>query len=756
MEGSSFIPYWQPLGDPAGPNSWVFFVVAQVAGHHRPLAVVSSVGDNDPLESLQGYPLAACCRRIVTIFSDPANHVAIRAELTLAASYYKEHSSDATNDEYLPKLVELPQLNRRQYNPDRYRPWDRMHIPEFPFIATCLVQGVGFSPQTRRTAAILLEPLGTVYRDDSVEWGMVIIDITQLEAVRYGIVGFTVDMAKFVATPRDAWPPFTGATGTGVFEEGPLRVIEDPRPRRVMSAAEYMSKFKYTTPPRELDVSACEILAGVPLVDTAVMDTVWPGPSPRINDIRPSSISLVSPLKTEMVEQSEAISRLIQRAIELGKIDESILTGIRSIPNYQGLLRDHLIRQHFDALSTRTDAQSIGELVRLGFTNSGHLGLEQLTQFPAVLISIAWNTPANVDTGNNESLSSVSFCVDSVQGSLAELADILSRLDNLRELYLLQKPTQECDNLSIRLLEELAARPHVLQHTKVMLASAYSCALRKMPWLPDTICYNTDNTLQHALLSAFPVQQILVRQGRDFPPSSPHKYIYFSISLHDGLLKPQRFAAGFLLYLVTLVPDDILNQKAQVFSFSSSPASLAADPLSAAEVSPILAENFTLPDRFPDDTTCSPLVHDLNPVGWTVIVTQDACPRSRSLVKGWQQPNYIRYAFVRPRREPIAIDESRSLESLGPENLEVVGLKEFLAITSPEIDPALVDRRIAEVQQRLAEWEENLPSDIEPLSVLMQTEAAEILHESLRQARERNKRLRNFLAEDHEGVDFYF
>ena len=41
----------------------------------------------------------------------------------------------------------------------------------------------------------------------------------------------------------------------------------------------------------------------------------------------------------------------------------------------------------------------------------------------------------------------------------------------------------------------------------------------------------------------------------------------------------------------------------QLFSFSSAPASLAADVLTAAEVSPIFAENFTIPIWLPSHTS---------------------------------------------------------------------------------------------------------------------------------------------------------
>ncbi|KAI0528439.1 hypothetical protein GGR58DRAFT_316662 [Xylaria digitata] len=759
MAEPPFKPYWRPMGRPAGPNSWVFFVVARIAGCHRPVAIVSSVGDNDASDSLQGFPLISCCRRIVTIFADSTNHVAIRAELALATSYYTTRSGDGGYGEHHSKPAELPEFHRRRdLMSVRERPWDCMRLPEFPFIATCLLQGVGFDPHTRRTAPIFLEPLATVYRDTSVEWGMVIADITDLETVRYGVVGFTVDMAKFIpsleAEKKSALLPM-GAMGPGAFEEGDdLRVIEDPRPRRAISAAEYMNKFAYKVPTYEGNAYTSELLAQIPLIGPTAMSLVWPLLSSNDNNVQPLPAPLSLPLSVERTQQDQAITKLIQTAIDLDHLDESVLAEVRSIPNFRAPLCHGLIQQYSDQLHSSTSNQSVGRLVRLAFAHHNHLGLEQLKHLSAGLISAAWYGSGDIDKNDvNDNLTSISLCIDSVWSTPAQLADILSQFDTLSDLYVLQSPTQECDTLGLRLLEELAARPPVLSRTKLMLASAYSSALRKKLWLPTPTISHYGDAFQATILDLFPVQQILVRHGLDFRGQAD-SYIYHCVSLHDGLLKPERFAAGFLLYLATLLPADMFNPKAQVFSFSSSPASLAADPSSAAQVSPILAENFALPESFPDDSACSPLVQDLVPRGWTVIVSQEIYPLPRGILPQ-QEPYYIHYAFVRPRRKPITVDHPPLLERLGPEELQVVGLKEFLAITSPEVDTALIDRRIGELQKQLAVWWGGLPSDMEHLSVLTQAEAAQALLHSLVEARRRKQRLCELARENNKEWNWY-
>jgi hypothetical protein len=62
---------------------------------------------------------------------------------------------------------------------------------------------------------------------------------------------------------------------------------------------------------------------------------------------------------------------------------------------------------------------------------------------------------------------------------------------------------------------------------------------------------------------------------------------------------------------------------------------------------------------------------------------------------------YIQYAFVRPIRNRVAVEDSQ-LEHPGPENLEVVGLKKFVHATAPEVDlAALIDRRLEELCRKL-------------------------------------------------------
>ena len=756
MTFAQFTPHWRATGsaDVQGPFSWVFFAVARVAGRHRPVAVVSSVGDNEGSESLMGGPLAAACQRIITIFSDRANAPAVRAELALADGFYMRTRDDGRGrDEYRPDRVHLPELDRRALQRDlRYPPWDHGTVPEFPFIAACLLHGVGFDARTGMTRPARPQPLGTVYRDTSLEWGMVVIDITELEAIRYGIVGFTVTSAVFVESEADARRRAAfRVLGPGAFEPGELRVMDEVRPRRAMSAAEYLAKWPHDFLDDNL---AVERLSSVPLVDADAMALVWP-PGPDLDDGVLRSLAGLSTANDASSEDQAGTQQLIQSALDLHGFDTSVLNDV---PGFQELLKSRLIL-HSARLG---NTPSTGKLIRLAFTSGDHLGLELLSAVSIGAISAALGV---YGTGH---ITSLSVRIDSISATPAQIAEALAGFDTLRSLYLLQTPGRGSEALSAQLFEELTAWPQVLRRAKVMLAGAYSAALRKRFWLPAVPTA--------APLDVFPVQQVLARCPAYYPHGGDIRFVHSCVYLGDTLLGPERLASGLLIYFRSLIASDTASGdgdgKQGLFSFSSCPASLADEALDAAEISPIPAENYALPMR-----TDSPhqiweswaRMRDLAPGGWTVLVWVEKhrnleVEKHRDLeverrgAEAWRpcRAHCIRYAFVRSRRGRIAVDDDGPPVLLAtlPE-LEVVGLQEFLAATAPEVDPTIIDRRLRGFVDEMDTWSSEAPPPpgVERLSVLTQEEAAGMLLGCMEEARRVNGWLRRSMmeAEDPES-----
>jgi hypothetical protein len=88
-----------------------------------------------------------------------------------------------------------------------------------------------------------------------------------------------------------------------------------------------------------------------------------------------------------------------------------------------------------------------------------------------------------------------------------------------------------------------------------------------------------------------------------------------------------------------------------------------------------------------------------------------------------------------------------------PEKLEVVGLREFLRITAPEVDGAVIESRLQEIKDKVLAGPSQgpLPLGIEPLSVFSPEDAAEVLEVFLQDTVGMNKRLRVAINKYHKG-----
>lgn len=97
------------------PHSYLFFVVAKVGPgeSHRPVAVALRQGDLGEQFGIRGHQVIRYCIQTIDVLSDPGNRIAIRAELDLAAAFYKND----TEERLLPR-IKLPELNRWASSPE--------------------------------------------------------------------------------------------------------------------------------------------------------------------------------------------------------------------------------------------------------------------------------------------------------------------------------------------------------------------------------------------------------------------------------------------------------------------------------------------------------------------------------------------------------------------------------------------------------------------------------------------------------------
>ncbi|BCS27893.1 uncharacterized protein APUU_60941A [Aspergillus puulaauensis] len=188
---------------------------------------------------------------LIEILSDPANRAPLEAERALAEDWYHRQSPHEPPDSCAAHRA-------------RHR--------AAPFRA--VEQALGASPTTTPAAVadIQFQPLSTVFRADCTEYGLVVLDISDLDSgVKYSIVAFPVDyMAEVPSREKSfSWDPVEDPQP----ETEPDIILVSPRPRVPLSIARWAGKY-YSWSGLEDHLSILR-LEERPLVDAAALD-YWP------------------------------------------------------------------------------------------------------------------------------------------------------------------------------------------------------------------------------------------------------------------------------------------------------------------------------------------------------------------------------------------------------------------------------------------------------------------------------------------------
>lgn len=228
-----------------GPSSFLFYIVARIGsgGDYRPLAVASRTNDSDPdNEEFRGSFVPNTCFRVIRILCSPSNRIAIEAERSLADSFYKNNTLERVYPAEESEISAWDILEEAETVEESQYSGHGRKIPEFPFLSTCLLVGLSYDASRCRTHDARLEPLGVAFQDVNMANGMVVIDVSELDSVRYGIVAFTIHhMANIRLHPSEEWDPAESIKP----EDEPELVLEEERLRIPLSAVEYMDKFRY-------------------------------------------------------------------------------------------------------------------------------------------------------------------------------------------------------------------------------------------------------------------------------------------------------------------------------------------------------------------------------------------------------------------------------------------------------------------------------------------------------------------------------
>lgn len=246
------------------PRSFLFYVVADVGpgGSSRPLAVAYRQGnDVTPSGPARLESVVNDIISVVKTLSDSTNRAALEAELELAREWYRQHQP--TDTEPRPAaLPDSPQPPFRRWKDE----WKPILQPElaasdtpiaFPSTSSCLVSGLLAGNKSIRSGDVQLQPLATPFYGDCLEYGTVLVDISNLAHIKYAIVAFPVCYMAHVDYHSECggWDP---------VEDPPPRkepdiVLVDDRPRVPLSILDYVGKYFpfWDDDPKVLELESC-------------------------------------------------------------------------------------------------------------------------------------------------------------------------------------------------------------------------------------------------------------------------------------------------------------------------------------------------------------------------------------------------------------------------------------------------------------------------------------------------------------------
>ncbi|KAJ5240660.1 uncharacterized protein N7469_002251 [Penicillium citrinum] len=693
------------LFTPDPPRSFLFAVVANVGpgGASRSLAVAYRQ-HHDKYNSAEAagarvHHLTTDALALIDILSDPANRASLEAERALAEGWYRRspHEPPVHERPSIPDTAQPPYVpcfeRRVPVQQQAPLPWRDDTPSQFPFIATCVLLALLRDDRAADATGpgdVQFQPLSTVFRADCAEYGLVVLDISDLARdVQYGIAAFPT---HYMAT---VWDPDENMDWDPVEDDQPERVdvvLGSLRPRVPLSMAQWVRKY-YSWSGLE-DHPAILRLEERPVADAATLDCadgeildIWP---PEREDLPPTS----SEGSATVDEPPQNVPAGVDHTID----DLLVLTQEPIAPARERQALAHLqllvpfrekLRQRLEAVPDRLGTSTISShVLRVAYTEHRHLNLVMFGSLPPRVIAAAI---ASVEL---RGASSLSVCVNAWAGDgeegasdLVDLAAALAQATRLQQICFLQRPDRNNDDDSTR-IRDPASSPGAQVFPMIRLftflgpqredipdAAADAHVHRARPGY--SACYSMDNTGLTAEDVAVRFLNYLRALG---PYSDPEK-------------APLRMAYhGAFPSLASTADDGEQHRRQHGWSPPRRPplpSPLRPSPDSLG-VKPIPAGFFA--DKFAADDPSRVRLGDLPPGSWVVLVDRQARGARAS-----RDSNSLRYSFLRVRQSGADLSPehpSRAVEMVG-------GLVDFLRETVPGTDLGPWETRVEEVERDL-------------------------------------------------------
>lgn len=640
----------------------------------------------------------------------------------------------------------------------------------FLYIVTLLLQGVALRRGRCETTGLAFAVgLHTVYRETCGDWGMVVVDISDLLAPRYGIVAHPSSEERFDLVTSNEDDMDALANGAGVITLGEEELLLPPAaptaPPAIRAAAEEdfeawgrdrllnaVDFVNICMPSDEAERESEFSLKHQPMIETDALQTIWPEcydvdtSSEFTNSSRRASNSSAASLSVSASESSSS-----------GSDGENILDEYLSFIIQQTDERneDHVPDEEVDQFTNQTDYISLlwralqaqpgllgkgragGELLALALAGMKHMALEIFKDLKVDALDALLQEKLSGWRGQRLALESISLCADSFAVHPAVLAGVLARTSASR-IYFVRRPGSAVDlhgdaaaQFERDVLRAVAENyGSTLQEKRYFFSSAFCAALRGNGWLHRPLLYQigggrsrglSENERFLSLLTdAYPVRNLVVQleRGMDEPldGTSPP---CFHVNLINSFMTAERFATGLLdfMHLYGGSGGCVSTGLATRLLAFSAAASFISQSTRSAHISRDLVTPF--PECFGNvqnpAAAAAKNLCGLEPGEWTALVARG--------VDTGVVGKFIRYALVRLRESSSNTLTADSV-SCGPDGgggggaeantsahdgkpeLEIVGLEAFLAYTAPRVDPLEVRQRLYELTVHLVRCSE--------------------------------------------------
>ncbi|KAK4101021.1 hypothetical protein N658DRAFT_77236 [Parathielavia hyrcaniae] len=638
------------------------WIIARVGNTYRCLAIADTwVCGRQALET---------CLRLTNIFSDPSNRVPLKAELRLAADWFRDHEIRDPPEELWPHPQGGSMRSCTWRNRSDHWPTGIDEPVRFPFTSTCLVLGASTPHLDLAKLRIRDE------RDPKQPWrnldGLthIFVDITDLDYVRYC---FMVSQAhEQDATALVGNQPWSGRQYLETFlrcfmpEDDDVDTTPDPKSAQELAKARALA----------------EELEKLPLVDIGALADVWPwlGVGPETASLTPRPGYAESNPRGPASLWDQAMASMLQITLSSVDMDEGLLDTLMQIPKFKGSLKRHLIAVETDLLEAPTTAT----LLRVAYADAAFLDWTPFRAMdPAILAAALQGSELQGARG-------LSICVDWGNTVASELAQAILSLPKLHDLYLMELPSRAGDGPIGEFYATLMSHPR-RPRGKVLLCGACSCVLRLQRWLPD------DSPAYQPPVH-YPILQLAMvfdKDGGHPNHASQRPPGVDCCFLGDGFVNPVRVVNG----LIDFVAQALGCEYEEGFSCSTMAALFArASPTiiddSALEISAPPAECFSLAAW---DYLRGSRLRDLAAT-WTVVLYIGLREKDQGLHENRQ---LAQCAFVRPRHGTIRVDPTNPAV-FQPQDLDVFGLEEFARVAIPDFDiqtAVILDSRLQWLEQ---------------------------------------------------------